>query len=38
MSVKKSLEFFKNITLSKTESLIAKNVLKNITERLEFLS
>lgn len=37
-SVKKSLEFFQNITLSTTENKIAKNVLKNIIERLEFLS
>ncbi len=37
-SVKNSLEFFKNITLSTTENKIAKNVLKNIIERLEFLS
>jgi len=37
-SVKESLKFFKSLTLSKTESIIAKNILRNITDRLEFLS
>ncbi|MDD5769529.1 MAG: excinuclease ABC subunit UvrA [Candidatus Gracilibacteria bacterium] len=37
-SVKNSLIFFTNINLSITESKIAKNILKNIVERLEFLS
>ncbi len=37
-SVKKTLEFFKHISLSKTEEKIAKNVMKNIIDRLEFLS
>lgn len=37
-SVKNTLEFFKYISLSKTEEKIAKNVMKNIIDRLEFLS
>ena len=37
-SVKNTLDFFKSITLSKTEEKIAKNVLRNIIDRLEFLS
>ncbi|MBW7954716.1 excinuclease ABC subunit UvrA [Candidatus Gracilibacteria bacterium] len=37
MSVKKSIDFFKNIKLLKNEELIAKNILKNIIDRLEFL-
>lgn len=37
-SVKHSLEFFAEIELSKTQEKIAKNILKNIIERLEFLS
>ncbi|NRH20588.1 excinuclease ABC subunit UvrA [Candidatus Gracilibacteria bacterium] len=37
-SVEKSLNFFKNIVLSKTEEHISKPILKNIIERLEFLS
>lgn len=38
MSVLESLDFFNNITLSKEEQKIAKNILKNIMERLEFLA
>lgn len=38
MSVKDSLEFFKNLSLSKIEEKIVKNVFKNIIERLEFLA
>lgn len=38
LSVKDSLKFFKNVELNKTESQIAKNIFKNIIERLEFLS
>lgn len=37
ISVKKSIDFFKNINLLKNEELIAKNILKNIIDRLEFL-
>lgn len=37
-SVKNSIEFFKHIQLSNNEEKIAKNILKNIVERLEFLS
>ncbi len=37
-SVKNALDFFKNISLSKTDEKIAKNVMKNISDRLEFLS
>ncbi len=38
MSVKNSIEFFKNLSLWISEQKIAKNILKNIQERLEFLS
>lgn len=38
LSVKDSIEFMTNISLSQTEQKIAKNVLKNIKERLDFLS
>jgi len=37
-SVEKSLHFFRDINLSKTEEHISKPILKNIIERLEFLS
>ncbi len=38
MSVEESLIFFKELTLSKSEEHIAKPILKNIVERLEFLA
>jgi excinuclease ABC subunit A len=38
MSIKRAKEFFKNITLSKRQATIAKQILKEIRERLEFLS
>lgn len=38
MSVDDSLEFFKNLELSESQKIIAKSILKNIIERLEFLS
>lgn len=38
MSVKESISFFQQLTLSKSDEHIAKPILKNITERLEFLS
>lgn len=38
LSVKKSLEFFKGIKLSKSQEKISKKALKNIIERLEFLA
>jgi excinuclease UvrABC ATPase subunit len=38
MSVRNSLDFFKTVKLSKTEEKIAKNIFKNICERLDFLS
>lgn len=37
MSVDESLEFFKNLTLSASEQIITKGILKNIIDRLEFL-
>ncbi len=37
-SVEQSLEFFASLTLTKSEEHIAKPILKNIVERLEFLS
>lgn len=37
-SVEQSLEFFANVIFTKTEEHIAKPILKNIVERLEFLS
>lgn len=37
-SVSEALEFFSGVKLSKTEEKIAKNVFKNIVERLEFLA
>lgn len=37
-SVKKSIEFFKSINLTKNQEKISKKALKNITERLEFLA
>jgi excinuclease ABC subunit A len=37
LSVDECYEFFKNIDLTETEKYIAKDVLKEITERLEFL-
>lgn len=38
LSVTESIEFFSQITLSKEHAHIAQPVLKNIRERLEFLS
>jgi excinuclease UvrABC ATPase subunit len=38
LSVSKSLEFLKKLTLNKEEEKTVKNVLKNARERLEFLS
>jgi excinuclease ABC subunit A len=38
LSVEQSLDFFSHLVLSKTEEHIAKPILKNIVERLEFLS
>lgn len=38
LSVKQSLLFFKNISLSVHDEKVAKNVMKNIIDRLEFLS
>ncbi|MFQ6007658.1 MAG: excinuclease ABC subunit UvrA, partial [Candidatus Zixiibacteriota bacterium] len=37
MSIKKCLEFFKKITLTKRQQLIARQILKEIRERLGFL-
>src|SRR5512145_3071287 len=37
MSVKRSLEFFTNLSLSEKESAIAKRILKEIRERLGFM-
>ena len=37
MSVEKAVEFFKNLTFSETESVIAKEILKEILARLNFL-
>lgn len=37
LSVDECYDFFKNITLTDTEKYIAKDVLKEVTERLEFL-
>jgi excinuclease ABC subunit A len=37
MSIKQAREFFKNINLSKQQQLIARQILKEIRERLEFL-
>lgn len=37
LSVEDSLDFFRNLTLSRMESLIAAPIVKNILERLEFL-
>lgn len=37
MSVDESLKFFSALKLSKSEEIIAKGILKNIVERLEFL-
>ncbi len=36
-TVKEALEFFKNLKLKGAKDKISKNILKNITERLEFL-
>ncbi len=38
MSVKDSLKFFRNVSLTQTEEKIAKNIFKNCVERLEFLA
>lgn len=38
LSVRDSLKFFAEVKLNKTESAIAKNIFKNIVERLEFLA
>lgn len=38
LSVNKALDFFKNITMTKEQQKLSKNVLKNINDRLEFLS
>lgn len=38
LSVEDSLEFFKNLVLSDSEKHIVTGILKNIVERLEFLS
>lgn len=38
MSVKNSINFFKKLNLNQAHEKIAKNVFKNIKERLEFLS
>ncbi|MDH4157598.1 MAG: excinuclease ABC subunit UvrA, partial [candidate division Zixibacteria bacterium] len=38
MSVKAACNFFKNVNLTKRQRLIAKQILKEITERLGFLS
>jgi len=37
MNIKASQEFFKNLTLNSEEQKVAEKVMKNITERLEFL-
>ena len=36
-SVRKAIDFFKNLKFDKKRATIAKNILKNITERLRFL-
>lgn len=38
MSIKKSVEFFNSLTLTKRQQTIAKQILKEITQRLTFLS
>ena len=38
MSIKQAREFFKNIKLTKQQQLIARQILKEIRERLQFLS
>lgn len=38
LSVEQSLVFFRQLTLSKSEEHIARPILKNIVERLEFLA
>ena len=38
LPVRDSLVFFKSLTLSKNEQIITKNILKNVIDRLEFLS
>ena len=38
MNIIESQEFFKNLTLNSEQELVAQKVMKNITERLEFLS
>jgi excinuclease ABC subunit A len=37
MSIKKAYRFFKNINLTKRQQIIAKQILKEVTERLGFL-
>lgn len=37
LSVSESLKFFKNLTLTESEKTIAKDIYKNVVERLEFL-
>ncbi len=38
MSILHSLEFFRELKLSVGEKTITKGIMKNVTERLEFLS
>jgi len=38
MSIKRAIEFFKNINLTKRQMQIARQILKELRERLEFLS
>jgi excinuclease UvrABC ATPase subunit len=38
LSVRDSIKFFSEVKLNQTEEKIAKNIFKNIVERLEFLS
>lgn len=38
LSVLSALEFFKTLEFSISEKIITKSILKNITDRLEFLS
>lgn len=37
-SVDRSLDFFRSLTLTKNETIITKRILKNIIDRLEFLT
>ncbi|EKD66672.1 MAG: hypothetical protein ACD_49C00023G0015 [uncultured bacterium (gcode 4)] len=38
LSVDKALDFFRKLKMSENEKIISKNILKNICERLEFLT